>query len=154
MKFSIFLAVVAINVLFVSAQKPPRAKTIGWTEWTDTLAFRNGPIPLMQEYGPQSDSLSQIYGGVFYNIEQVYYPILTVADYYLWFTRRYDFLFRSDIATYEQYYVEGDHKGMIKYVSENYKGKKFPIKIDLYDPSYPKEDYYPIGNKKNRSKSN
>lgn len=129
---SLIMVLVGALAFHGFGQEIKRPKTIRWSEWSDSLAFYNGPIPLVQSTGHHSDSLSGVYGGLFYTIENEYYPIKSAGDYYLWFTRKYDFLFSGDVATYELYYLAGDDWSMAAFITENYKGKRFPIKISHY----------------------
>ena len=125
------LLIVMLGFSELSAQKQRRPKTIHWSDWSDSIAFQKGPVPLVQAYGPYSDSLSQVHGGIFYTLGSEYFPIQTAADYYLWFTRRYEFLFRSKIEKYELFYIAGDQLSMATFISENYKGKRYPIRMSL-----------------------
>ncbi len=129
-----FLAIVLFSSATL-AQKKKRPRAIHWYNWTDSVAFQNGPIPLVQSYGYFSDSLSKVHGGIFYTLGDEYFPIKTTADYYLWFTRRYEFLFRDKIETYELFYIAGDQLSMATFISTNYKGKRFPIRLSLSTPS-------------------
>lgn len=58
-----------------------------------------------------------------------YYRINSLADYYYWFTRKYDFLFRKSTDIYEKMYFEGVSFELARFVKENYKGKKLPVKF-------------------------
>lgn len=131
-----FLSLILLTVsLTAVGQKQKRPRAIRWFDFSDSSAFRKGPVPLVQAYGPHSDSLSKVHGGVFYTLGHEYFPIKTAADYYLWFTRRYDFLFRGNVESYELFYIAGDNLSMATYISENYKGKRYPIRVSLSMPS-------------------
>lgn len=58
-----------------------------------------------------------------------YYRINCLADYYYWFTRKYEFLFRKDISIYEEFYYNGDSYRLAEFVKKNYKGRKLPVKF-------------------------
>lgn len=111
------------------SQRKSRPMKVGWFDWYDSAAFYQGPEPLVTGYGYYSDSLSLHYDRIMFEHEGMYYPINCLADYYFWFTRKYEFLFRHDISVYEDYYYSGDSYRLAEYVKKSYKGKKLPIKF-------------------------
>ncbi|MEM7296862.1 MAG: hypothetical protein AAF391_01185 [Bacteroidota bacterium] len=107
-----------------------KGKKINWTEWTDSTAFYQGKAPLVAGYGQFSDSLSRTYDGkTFFEANGIYYVINSAADYYLWFTSKYPYLFDESIETYRFFYLEGDRYNMLRYIEFNYTGARRPLKF-------------------------
>lgn len=124
------------SFLFVLISLSPsfaqKEKKVQWYDWYDSASYFNGPKPIITGYGTLSDSLSLAYDGkTFFEYEGVYYVVNNLADYYLWFTRKYSFLFKEDIAIYEGLYYTGQSYRLAQYVSANYQGKKLPVKFRL-----------------------
>lgn len=114
-------------------------RSIDLYDWEDEDTFKSGPIPFVREFGTLSDSLSEAYDGItFYVLNDEYYPIRNLADYYYWFTQKYPELFRFSILEYEYYWLIGDEIGMMRFISscENYKMEIYPIPYHIkQDPS-------------------
>ncbi len=124
----LFLAIVMLSPAF--GQRKKRPKAVMWDQWYDSTAFFRGYPPLVEGYGKLSDSLSLVHDGMtIYENEGQYYRINCLADYYFWFTRKFPFLFKDDIAHYEQLYFAGNSFQVARFIKENYKGRKFPVKF-------------------------
>lgn len=118
----------------VYGQTDEEGKAVIWyKDWSNPLIFRYSPSPLITGYGEKSDSLKAVHGSTFYELENEYVAIESWADYYYWFTKKYDVLFRQPASVYETYYFLNDLNGMIKFVffNENYKGDYFPSAIRI-----------------------
>lgn len=115
-------------VFFVGiAQK---RKRVNWTEWSDSTAFFQGKIPIITGYGHFSDSLSAAYNGkTFFVAKGIYYVINSAADYYLWFTTKYPYLFDESIEIYRNFYLEKDNYNMLNFIENTYNGVKLPLKF-------------------------
>jgi hypothetical protein len=95
----------------------------------------------MKEFGPLSDSLSEVYYGkdIFIANNQ-YYIINTVADYYLWFIDRYPQLFKGSPTQYYESYENQYGFGMYSFVIKNYQGKHLPLTFDRSVLVYDEKD--------------
>jgi len=108
--------------------KKPRK--VRWDMWYDSASFFQGPAPLIVGYSALSDSLSKAHEvPIIFENEGKYYRINSLADYYFWFTRKYAFLFRKSKDLYEEIYYEGNSFELARFVKENYKGRKLPVKF-------------------------
>lgn len=138
-KRGVLLLVILVAMWYpVLSQKAKRPEKVMWHDWYDSAAFLRGPRPLINGYGRISDSLSLVYNKPMYEYGGKYYPINNMADYYFWFTRKYEFLFRKEASLYEELYYSGDSFGLAMYVKRNYKGKKLPVKF-----RFPNNPYIP-----------
>ena len=134
------LAVLLVFIFFGAFSQKRKSRKVHWTQWYDSAAFFNGPEPLILGYGEKSDSLSTVFGGrTIFEYEDQYYLINCLADYYLWFTSKYSYLFRKDVSLYEELYYDGKGLHMASFVKRNYKGKKLPVNFRL---PYSPEAYY------------
>ncbi len=123
----VLLICLALAFLTINAQK---RKKVNWTEWSDSTAFFQGRIPVITGYGQYSDSLSTAYNGkTFFEVNGVYYVINSAADYYLWFTNKYPYLFNESIETYRYFYREKDNYNMLRFIESTYTGAKRPLKF-------------------------
>ncbi len=131
---SSFLLIVLCSSI-INGQSDAEAEfySISHRDWSNALIFKYSPQPLVTGYGILSDSLKEVHGSVFYELNGEYMAIETWADYYYWFTQRYEVLFRQSSALYSTYYFLNDIKGMIRYVffDQNYKGDYFPSAIRI-----------------------
>ncbi len=137
---SILILLLAFILLYPSSgQKKRRPRKVPWHSWYDSTSFFQGPKPIIEGFGPLSDSISQVYGGVVvFEHDRRYFRINCLADYYFWFTKKYRYLFRKDVAIYEQIYFTGDSFGLARFIKENYKGRKLPARFRYpYDPTIP-----------------
>ncbi|MEP5611291.1 MAG: hypothetical protein ABJP45_03535 [Cyclobacteriaceae bacterium] len=139
MRFFIALLLM-VSVFSLVGQKSRRPQKVKWNDWYDSVAFAQGPQPLIKGIGRLSDSLSIANDGkTIYENEGKYYLINNLADYYFWFTRKYEFLFRTEISIYEDLYYAGKSYKLAQYIHRNYKGKKLPIKF-----RFPHHSHIPI----------
>ncbi len=134
---ALILTVHLICVESVNAQENfpnPNNFTISYKDWSNPLMFRYSPAPFITGYGVHSDSLEEVHGSTFYELDGEYLAIETWADYYYWFTQKYDILFRESSAVYRTSYFLNDISGMIRFVyfNNNYKGDHFPSQIRLF----------------------
>lgn len=130
MKAIIILILVLVTFSEVFAQSDKKRKKVKWEDWSDSLAFFSGPEPIIRGEGVYSDSLSLAHNGkTFFEADGVYFVINSVADYYLWFTSKYPFLFKAPTSTYKFYYKGGDNYSMANYIAFNYSGRKIPLKF-------------------------
>lgn len=108
--------------------------SISYKDWSNPLVFRHSPEPLITGYGTLSDSLEKVHGSIFYELDGEYLAIESWADYYYWFTKKYDVLFRKTSAFYSTYYFLNDEMGMIHFVffNQNYKGDYFPSLLRIH----------------------
>ncbi|MDX9695594.1 MAG: hypothetical protein RBT49_07360 [Bacteroidales bacterium] len=123
-KITLLTLLMAVSLCIFSQTNVPYYK------WSDPMTFQLSPRPRITGYGYYSDSLSKMFDGkTFYVHNDVYYPIESWADYYLWFTKVYYFKF-EDPQLYEFYYWGGDDHGMASYIASNkYKDKYYPSSI-------------------------
>lgn len=141
-KDSAFSRLILFSILLVLCatafgQKP---RKVMWNDWYDSTAYANGPQALITGFGKLSDSLSLVYNGkTIFEYQEQYYLVNNLADYYFWFTRKYEFLFREEISIYEELYYAGDSYRLAGYVNKNYKGKKMPVKF-----RFPHNSHIPI----------
>ncbi|MEP1096221.1 MAG: hypothetical protein ABJG78_13990 [Cyclobacteriaceae bacterium] len=126
-----FTALVLIIIVFASfGQEKRRTRKVMWDDWYDSAAYARGPQPLIKGVGLLSNSYSIKNDGItVYECQGKYYLINNLADYYFWFTRKYEFLFRKEISIYKELYYAGESYKLAQYVYRNYKGKKLPIKF-------------------------
>lgn len=106
---------------------------IDQNKWDDPMIFSSNP-PLINGYGEYSDSLAKAYEGYkFYECNDEYYGIATLADYYYWFVNEYYWKFNQP-EIYEYYYITGNNLEMMKYIySDNYTGDYYPVNITVED---------------------
>lgn len=137
MKF-VYTTILVLLVAACMGQKK-RPQKVLWFDWYDSAAFFQGPRPITEGYGPLSDSLSKSNNGVtIFEFNRQYYKINCLADYYFWFTQKYDYLFRKSPKIYERIYYAGDSFGLAQFVKKNYKGRRLPVKFRFpYDPTIP-----------------
>ncbi len=134
-------ALLAITLSFtlstLALAQKERQKPIRWNQWLDSAAFFSGPNPLVIGKGKYSDSIASVNNvGLAFVSDDGYYLINSTADYYLWFTRRFEFLFNHDIYEYEFYYALRDSLGMSDFIRRTYNGRKLPLKFRAYyDPN-------------------
>lgn len=139
MKSFVFVLLALIFAYPTYSQKKRRPRKVTWHNWYDSTSFFQGHKPIIEGFGPLSDSLSQLHGGVtIFEYNRQYYRINCLADYYFWFTKKFDYLFRKDVSIYEEIYFSGDSFGLATFVKKNYKGKRLPLKFRYpYDPTIP-----------------
>ena len=126
----LFASFIGLFFLPCLGQKMKKPRKVRWDQWYDSAAFFQGPAPLIVGADMLSDSLSKAHMvGMVFESGGKYYRINSLADYYYWFTRKYDFLFRKSTSIYEQMYFAGVSFELARFVRENYKGKKLPVKF-------------------------
>jgi hypothetical protein len=126
-KSYILFSILFIIYSTINAQKK-KENLASWYDWTDSTAFAEGPDPILKEFGPYSDSLSNAYNGMdVFVANGRYYVINTLADYYLWFIDRYPSLFKRSATRYYEFYALKYDVGLYDFVRRNYKGKHFPV---------------------------
>ena len=106
--------------------------TVPYYNWSNTNTFKSLPSPLVNGYGPLSDSLSKVHhDSVFYVNNGEYYPITCLADYYNWYVREYWFLF-DDPGAYEFAYKVKNNLWMAQYIcGNNYHGRDYPTRVAI-----------------------
>ena len=138
---SIIIVTLSLAFCFIcEGQTNKKPRKVIWNDWYDSTAYVNGPQPLITGFGKLSDSLSLIHNVItVFEYQGKYYLINNLADYYFWFTRKYEFLFRKDISIYEEIYFSGESYYAARYIHKNYKGKKLPVKF-----RFPHNSHIPI----------
>lgn len=140
--FASLLVVLAISVSGQSLKNslhPFRASTpaiVQVVNWSNSIVYMNSPSPVIKGYGPFSDSLKTALKApdvLFFDNE--YFPVQSWADYYLWYTKKYYFLFRTP-QLYEAYYHAGDNLGMASFIASSrfYRSYYYPSNILLDFP--------------------
>lgn len=137
--FIAFLIIISTSVI---GQEKKSRKKIPLNKWYDSTTFVRA-TPLVVGFGERSDELSKKHGGMLiFEFNDEYYGINCLADYYFWFTKKYEFLFRKDISIYQKYYEARNPYGMASFIKHNYKGKMLPVKFRIpYFPYIPYTDY-------------
>ncbi len=129
MKVYTTLALLAISISSYS-QSP----LINRYTWDSPVAYENSSTPTLKAFGEHSDSLKSAYGVQFLFHNNNYYHVNSWADYYLWFTQKYSYLFNLSPDLYKFYYQSGDNWAMMDYVFNSYRGDILPtIYVDLGD---------------------
>ena len=124
--------IVLIFVLLSSNLYSQSSILINQTRWSDPVAWQNSSTPSIKAFGEQSDSLKNIYGMQFLFHNQRYYHVNSWADYYLWFTQKYSYMFNLSAELYKFYYNSGDNFAMMDYVFNYFRGGILPtIRVDL-----------------------
>ena len=107
---------------------------INQNRWSDPVAWQNSSTPTLKAFGDHSDSLKSVYGSEFLFYNQRYYHVNSWADYYLWFTQKYSYMFNLSADLYQFYYNAEDNYAMMDYVFNFYRGDILPsIRVDLGD---------------------
>lgn len=146
-----FFSILFVLSLASNAQKEKPLAL--WYEWNDSTAFAMGPKPILENYGPLSDSLSKEYHNKKVLIaNNQYYIVNTLADYYLWFIDRYPDLFKGSVDDYYDFYEIQNSLGLCDFVGKNYKGKHFPIPFNQDYEEYVQSDSEPTTNNYDKEK--
>ncbi|NJO89820.1 MAG: hypothetical protein HC831_13395 [Chloroflexia bacterium] len=134
------MTVLFIFMLTISSIYSQSITTVPYYNWSKKAAFIGSPDPKITGYGPLSDSLSNIFGGItFYVSYGKYFPITTWAEYYLWYIDRFWYKF-SDPLLYYYYFMIGDDHGMAEYIcGNNFHGLMYPSRIAV---SFPNKNVY------------
>jgi hypothetical protein len=113
-----------------------RLYTVPYYDWSNHTAFMLSPSPLISGYGYFSDSLSKAHPDTtFYEYGGEYYPIMSWADYYFWYVRKFWYQF-NEPSIYEFYYITGNDYGMAQYICGNYfEGYMYPSRIVVSFPN-------------------
>ncbi len=145
MRNLIFILIFVSSTLnLVQGQWLPKGKRASWKQWYDSAAFFNGPEPLIKGFGDRSLDLSRQYSNkTIFEYQGKYYLINNLADYYFWFTRKYQFLFTKEASIYESYYYSGDVLNQAKFVKRYYKGKHLPVKFRFVVPKRSTSSHFP-----------
>ncbi|WP_462247461.1 hypothetical protein [Ekhidna sp.] len=127
MKVYTTLALILLSLVSYS-----QSVLINTSRWDSPVAFENSSTPTIKAFGEHSDSLKAIYGVQFLYHNGNYFHLTTWADYYLWFTQKYSYLFYLSPELYQNYYESGNNYAMMDYVFNFYRGDILPtIKVDL-----------------------
>lgn len=125
--------IIALSLSLLSyvahSQSPILINTL---RWDDPVAWQNSSTPTIKAFGEHSDSLKSAYGAEFLYHSSQYYHVTNWADYYLWFTQKYSYLFSMNADLYKFYYESGDNYAMMDYVFNFSRGGNLPtIWVDL-----------------------
>lgn len=141
-RIRIFFALLLWWCLDAEAQRSGKIRKTSWVNWYDSAAFFEGPEPLIQGLGSRSKELSEKHGGrVIFEHDEKYYLINNLADYYFWFTRKYEFLFKKEIWIYESFYFQHDSYNQALFIKKNYTGKRLPAKYRFHQMPHHKQDF-------------
>ncbi|MEO9870011.1 hypothetical protein [Ekhidna sp.] len=105
---------------------------INQSRWNDPVAWQNSSTPTIKAFGEHSDSLKSIYKTEFLFHNNRYYHVTSWADYYLWFTQKYSYMFNLNAELYKYYHQAGDNFAMMDFVFNFHRGGILPtIRVDL-----------------------
>lgn len=118
--------------LLISSLFGQSTMVVDYYKWSDPATFQISTPPRINGWGQLSDSLSNIFNGtLFYKLDDKYMPIESWADYYLWYTREYYYLFHVP-TLYEYYYQTSNDYQMAAYIAGNsYKYDYYPSNFTL-----------------------
>lgn len=125
-------AYTTLALLILSLVSYSQSPIINRSTWDSPVAYENSSTPTLKAFGEHSDSLKSAYGVQFLFHNNKYYHVNTWADYYLWFTQKYSYLFFLNADLYKAYYEAGDNFAMMDFVFNYYRGDILPtIYVDL-----------------------
>lgn len=117
-------------LVFLISQGFSQSKSISYLNWSNQISYKVGPPPEIVGYGPMSSILSTSFDVDFFVFGDEYFKIDSWASYYYWFTQRYFYLF-EDPDLYEYFYETNNNVAMVRFISQNYRGKNLPIQTSL-----------------------
>ena len=90
-------------------------------EFSNPTFYHTSSTPAIKEYGPLSDSLSKAYNQKdFFIIDDTYFGVNSWADYFRWFTHKYQQHFgREQALLYEFYYETKNDVFMARVIADN-----------------------------------
>jgi hypothetical protein len=135
-----------ITVLFISSLFSTLAQSqhVSYLNWSDSLTYSNSSKPIITGVTPKSDSIAKTSNThEVYEYNGVYYFINSWADYYMWYTTKYHYKFHLH-ELYQYYYNTNDNYNMVRFLSQNFKGKYYPSPViaTLNENPDVKDDYY------------
>ena len=123
-------ALIISTLIFLSISSFAQDR-LSWWQWSDENVFSLQKQPIIQRFGPESDSLKNTFGVDFYELDGTYYSVANWADYYYWYVNAYWFLFNNP-ELYIHAYLSDNDLLMVSYVAgNNYLSNFYPSSFIL-----------------------